>query len=94
MSAAGESLLVQGRAQRRAGDLAQASMTLERAIRIEPGHAALWLELAQVRLDEGNFSQAEQLARKAASLAPAGSPLTGPIESVLEDALRRQGEAL
>lgn len=70
MSAAGESLLLQGRSQRLAGELAQASASLERAIRIQPGQAEIWLELARVRLLEGNRDQAVQLARKALSLAP------------------------
>jgi Tfp pilus assembly protein PilF len=89
MSTAGESLLTAASDQRRAGDLGQAAMTLERALRIEPRQPALWLELALVRLDEGNFAQAEQLARKAGSLAPADSPLTDSIEAVIEQARRR-----
>lgn len=94
MSPAGESLLAQGRAQRNAGELGQASMTLERAIRIDPDQPALWLELARVHLDEGNFTQAEQLARKAGSLTPADSPLRASIDTVVEEALRRQGRPL
>ena len=91
MSAAGEALLAQGRAQRDAGELGQASMTLERAIRIEPDQPALWLELARVRLDEGSFAQAEQLARKAGSLAVAEAPLTESIEAVIAESRRRRG---
>lgn len=91
MSTAGESLLTAGSEQRRAGDLGQAAMTLERALRIEPRQPALWLELALVRLDEGNFAQAEQLARKAGSLAPADSPLMDSIDAVIDEARRRQG---
>lgn len=94
LSPASGSLLAQGRAQRHAGELGQASMTLERAIRIEPDQPALWLELARVHLDEGSFTQAEQLARKAGSLAPAGSALRASIDAVVDEALRRQGEAL
>lgn len=70
MSSAGQALLEQGRAQRRAGDLPQASASLERALRIEPDQPALWLELGQLRFEEGNFAQAEQMGRKALSLAP------------------------
>lgn len=92
MGAAGESLLLAGGEQRRAGDLGQASMTLERALRIEPHQPALWLELARVRLDEGNFGQAEQLAYKANSLAPADSPLAESIRAVIDEARRGQGQ--
>ena len=87
---AGEALLIQGENERRAGDYPAAAATLERALRIAPGAPALWLELARVRLLEGDFAQAEQLARKAGSLAPAGSPAALESARVLEEA-RRQG---
>lgn len=94
MSPASESLLAQARAQRNAGEPGQASMTLERAIRIDPDQPALWLELARVHLDEGHFTQAEQLARKAGTLAPAGNPLRESIDAVVEEAVRRQDGGL
>ena len=87
---AGEALLIQGANERRAGDYRAASATLERALRIEPGAPALWLELARVRLLEGDPGQAEQLARKAGSLAAPGSPLADDSRQVIEEA-RRQG---
>lgn len=87
---AGQALLIRGANERRAGDYRAASATLERALRIEPGAPALWLELARVRLLEGDFGQAEQLARKAGSLAVPGSPLAEESRSVIE-AARRQG---
>lgn len=93
LSAAGSALLVQSRNERRAGDYAQASATLERALRIEPTSPAVWLELARLRLLEGNYTQAEQLARKAHSLAGPGSTLAEESRAVLADALRRQGRA-
>src|SRR5690606_5345038 len=70
LGAAGEALLVRAAGERRGGDYRAAAATLERALRIEPGAPSLWLELARVRLLEGDFGQAEQLARKAGSLAP------------------------
>ena len=93
MSPASESLLAQARAQRNAGEPGQASMTLERAIRIDPDQPALWLELARVHFDDGNFTQAEQLARKAGALAPPAGPLRSSIDAVVEEARRRQGSA-
>lgn len=87
---AGEALLIQGANERRTGDYPAAAATLERALRIEPGAPALWLELARVRLLQGDFAQAEQLARKAGSLAPPGSPLADESRQVIEKA-RRQG---
>ena len=88
---AGEALRIQGANERRAGDYRAASATLERALRIEPGAPALWLELARVRLLEGDFAQAEQLARKAASLAAPGSAPAVESRQVLEEARRRGG---
>lgn len=92
MSRAGEALLVRSANERRSGDYRAASATLERALRIEPSAPALWLELARVRLLEGNFAQAEQLARKAGSLAPADSPVEGESRRVIEEARRRAGQ--
>ncbi len=48
-----------------AGDLPKAIQILERALRIQPDKAELWIELAQLHLKEGNPAQAEQFARKA-----------------------------
>jgi predicted Zn-dependent protease len=46
-----------------------AGASLERALRIEPRNPWLWLELAQVRLAEGQYAQAITLARKSNSFA-------------------------
>jgi Tfp pilus assembly protein PilF len=94
MSAAGRSLLVRSRSERRAGDYAAASATLERALRIEPATAAVWLELARVRLAQGNFVQAEQLGRKAESFAAADPALAAECQQVIAEALRRQAIGL
>jgi Flp pilus assembly protein TadD len=91
LSSAGEALLIQGANERRAGDYGAASATLERALRIEPSAPALWLELARVRLLQDDFRQAEQLARKAGSLAPTGSVLATEAQRVIEEARRRGG---
>lgn len=90
MGAAGEALLIQGANQRRSGDYRAASATLERALRIEPSAPALWLELARVRLLEGNLAQAEQLARKAGSLAAAGSTFEQESRQIVEEARKGQ----
>ncbi len=60
-------LALQDEAQRAAtaGDLPRAIQILERAIRIQPDSAQLWIELARCHLQEGNAAQAEQFARKA-----------------------------
>jgi Flp pilus assembly protein TadD len=48
-----------------AGDLPKAIQILERALRIQPDKAELWIDLARLHLKEGNSAQAEQFARKA-----------------------------
>ena len=91
MSSAGLALFEQGRAQRRAGDFAQASASLERALRIEPGQPVVWLELGQLRFDEGNFAQAEQMGRKALSLSPAKSDVRAEASRLIADAQHAAG---
>lgn len=66
---ASATLLAQSRSARSAGDYVAAGAAIERALRIEPNNAALWLEYGELRLAEGDFEQAETLARKSASLA-------------------------
>lgn len=66
-------------------------MTLERAIRIEPRQAAVWLELARVRFDEGNYPQAGQLARKARSLASPQSSIAQQSAELIAESSERLG---
>ena len=53
----------------KAGKRESAGASLERALRIEPRNPWVWLELAQVRLAEGQYAQAITLARKSNSFA-------------------------
>ncbi|HKU14497.1 MAG TPA: tetratricopeptide repeat protein [Steroidobacteraceae bacterium] len=46
-----------------------AASSIERALRIEPDNPLLWIELGKVRLAEGNYVQAENMARKAVSMS-------------------------
>jgi Tfp pilus assembly protein PilF len=91
MSPASASLLEQSRLQQQSGNLAQAATTLERAVRIDPAEPAVWLELARLRYAEANWAQAEQMARKAHSLAAANSRVSAAALSVMADALIMQG---
>jgi hypothetical protein len=54
---------------RAAGNYAQANATIERALRIAPSDASLWVELGEIELATGNAAQAATLARKALTLA-------------------------
>lgn len=55
--------------QQRAGEYANASASLERALRIAPDDPALWHQLAGVRLEERRYAMATELAEKSNSLA-------------------------
>jgi tetratricopeptide (TPR) repeat protein len=76
------SLQNQAAAERASGDFERSAATLERAIRIAPDDAALWLELGEVRLAQGRPDLAEGMAMRAAAL------------SGDDDALRRRAESL
>lgn len=66
---AGSTLLEIGRTQRDNGNLAEAAMTIERALRIEPNNASLWIELGEIKAADGDRAQAATMARKALTLA-------------------------
>lgn len=58
--------------QQRQQQYVAAAASLERAIRIAPRDAELYLELAKVRFQQNNRQQAEQLCRKAMALSDDG----------------------
>jgi len=66
-------LLAQSRSERQAGDLGDAAATIERALAIAPEDALLWVELAEIHRDQGDRDRAEEMARKALTLASANS---------------------
>ena len=53
----------------RSGAFEAAASTLERALRIESRSPGLWTRLANIRLEQGRYQQAEQLAKRSNSLA-------------------------
>ena len=63
------SLMHDARADAAAGRLTRAAASLERALRIEPRNPRLWHELAQVRLKQGDYAQAESIAARSNSWA-------------------------
>jgi len=62
-------LLDEAEAKMQSGDHATAAVTLERALRLEPKNAKLWHRLATIRLQQKNWQQAINLAKKSNSLA-------------------------
>ena len=69
-----------------AGRLAEAAATLERALRIEPRNPRLWQELARVRLQQGDFAQAESTAQRSNSWAGSDSALRAENARIIEQA--------
>ncbi|MBE0595656.1 MAG: tetratricopeptide repeat protein [Desulfuromonadales bacterium] len=68
-NAAVMALFDQAQTQLSAGQLEAAGASLERALRIEPRNPRLWQELARLRLEQGQYRQAENLAAKANAFA-------------------------
>jgi predicted Zn-dependent protease len=69
LGAASRALVGQAQTQLATKNYAVAASSLERALRIEPDNPLLWIELGKVRLAEGNYVQAENMARKAVSMS-------------------------
>ncbi len=57
-------LLEQAEEASAAGEHDRAAALLERALRIDPGNAALWHNLAVVRYRQGEYSQADSMAQR------------------------------
>ena len=68
-----QALVKQAEEQRDAGELERAAATLERAIRIVNDDPLPWLKLAEIRFEQSNFIQAENLARRSISFSSGGA---------------------
>ena len=90
LGAATRSLVTEARSAASRGDLPAASMTLDRALRIEPTNPLLWIEIGRLRLAENDARQAEGCSRKALSLASGDRNTQAQAGHVLADALRAQ----
>ncbi|MGH8473334.1 MAG: tetratricopeptide repeat protein [Gammaproteobacteria bacterium] len=83
VSRAVAALLRLARSQAEAGHGEQAAATLERALRIEPRNPWLWHRLAVLRLQQGYWDRAAELAKKSSVLARAHRRLlTGNLEVI------------
>ncbi|MFK8053889.1 MAG: tetratricopeptide repeat protein [Woeseiaceae bacterium] len=83
LNPAAEEMIRTAEAQRRAGDFARAGASLERALRIAPGHPAPWLAMAQLRLAEGDLVQSENLARRSLNRATSGTDAALAAQALL-----------
>jgi hypothetical protein len=88
-SGASSALLAQARNERAAGSLTQATASIERALRLDPNNAELWVERGELALQTGNPAQAGTMARKALSLAGSNSTVSARAQRLLQAASAR-----
>ena len=86
-------LLTTAQQQQGGGDLNGAASSLERAQRIAPREPQVLYRLAQVRLEQGDAVQAEQLSRRALSYASGRPALQASLWELIAQARERQGNA-
>jgi hypothetical protein len=91
LSPASKALVTQAQTQRKKGDLPGATVSLERALRIEPRNPLLWIEMGRLRMDQRNYPQAEAMARKALSMAIGDARTQSSAWLLISDALRARG---
>ena len=75
-----------------AGQLDAASENLERALRIEPRNPLLWHELARIRLAQGQYRRAENMAAKSNMLTGADRHLKSKNWRIIGEARNRLGD--
>ena len=92
LSPASKALVAQAQAQRNKGDLPGATVTLERALRIEPNNPLLWIEMGRLRMDQRNYSQAEGMGRKALSMSVGDDRTQSQAWQLIGDSLRARGK--
>ena len=88
-SGATASLLQQGRQYAAAGNYPLATSSLERALRINPNDADIWYELGRVKLGQGDYAQAQNMARRALALAGGDPQQRARCEALIAEAGRR-----
>lgn len=91
LSPASRALVAQAQAQLASKNFAVAASSIERALRIDPDNPLLWIELGKVRQAEGNFVQAENMARKAASMATNAPRAQSAAWTLIAESYRARG---
>lgn len=94
LSAASRALVGQAQNQLASKNYPVAAASIERALRIEPDNPLLWIELGKVRQAEGNYVQAENMARKAASMSVNSPRANSAAWSLIAESLRARGKNL
>ena len=91
LSPASKAHVGQAQSQRQKGDLPGATVSLERALRIEPRNPLLWIEMGRLRMDQRNYPQAEAMGRKALSMSIGDGRTQSSAWALIADALRARG---
>jgi uncharacterized protein HemY len=91
LSPASQALVTQAQVQRKRGDLPGATVSLERALRIEPRNPLIWIEMGQLRMDQRNYTQAEAMARKALSMSIGDDRTQSQAWRLIAESLRARG---
>jgi predicted Zn-dependent protease len=77
----------------RAGNLDSAAAVVERALRLEPQNPLLWHRLAILRLQQGQYTQAANLATKSNALAGNNRQLQANNWEAIAQAKEKLGDA-
>ncbi len=88
---ASRALVSQAQVQRSKGDLPGATVSLERALRIEPNNPLLWIEMGRLRMDQHNFQQAEAMGRRALSMAIGDAHTQSAAWQLIAESFRARG---
>ena len=92
-NAAIERLMASARADVAESRLGSAEATLERALRIAPRDPRLWQQLAQIRLQQGQYRQAESLAARSNTWAGSDNALRAENWSLIAQARDARGDS-
>lgn len=85
-------LITTARADTDAGQFPNAIASLERALRIEPKNPRLWQEFARVRMKQGDYAQAENLAARSNSWAGSDNDLRAENWRLIAEARTARGD--
>ncbi|MGH8746797.1 MAG: tetratricopeptide repeat protein, partial [Burkholderiales bacterium] len=88
-----ERLMANARADEAASRLGSAEATLERALRIAPRDARLWQQLARIRLQQGQYQQAESLAARSNTWAGGDNALRAENWNLIAQARDALGDS-
>jgi Flp pilus assembly protein TadD len=92
LGAASRALVSQAQTQVATKNYPVAASSIERALRIEPDNPLLWIELGKVRFAEGNYVQAENMARKAVSMSVNAPRTQSSAWKLIADSFRARGK--